>query len=96
MKVKLNTEDTTLATHFILYMPDEEADALLTEFIRDEMRIKLAKKRQQGRGGWFTTRINNETLKQMLKEHTKKGDMIDVINIAAMIMARERLWGETA
>jgi len=65
-------------------------DAELSLYIRDCMANKLEKKRKDGRGGWWNPDIAmNEKLKEMLTEHIEKGDMIDVINLSAMIMVRE-------
>ena len=54
------------------------------------MDLKLEKKRKEGRGGWFEeSECSIEKLKSLLIEHVEKGDMIDVMNIAAMIKVRE-------
>jgi hypothetical protein len=34
--------------------------------------------------------------RRCLSEHVDKGDMVDVLNIAAMILVREKLYGEAA
>lgn len=53
------------------------------------MTEKLGDARVKGRGGWWTPECSNEKLKTMLKEHIDKGDMRDVMNLAAMIYFRE-------
>lgn len=60
------------------------------------MGAKLAKSRSKGCFGWHTGFCTNADLKQKMVEHIGKGDMVDVINFAAMIMVRERLFGESA
>ena len=47
------------------------------------MKDKLALARAKGRGGWET--CQEEELLEMLHDHTLKGDMRDVANIAMMI-----------
>ncbi len=75
---------------------DEEADALLVEIASLEMQAKLEKKRDEGRGGWHTPEANNAALLKMLKAHVSKGDMVDVMNLAAMIHIRRALYGDRA
>lgn len=81
---------------FIEEMPDETADSILANYTRLEMIGKLRHKRDCGKHGWFTRICSNELLMESLKEHVEKGDMIDVINIAAMIMFRTKLFGDNA
>lgn len=53
---------------------------------------KLAKKRQEGRGGWNKPEaVSIEQLQDMLLDHVTKGDMVDVGNIAMMIWNRQRM-----
>lgn len=66
------------------------ADNLLTDSVHNGMSFKLQKKRNEGRGGWWNEKeCSIDFLKKLLAEHVKKGDMIDVINFAAMIRLRE-------
>ncbi|MGG7519648.1 hypothetical protein ACQ3G6_17370 [Allorhizobium undicola] len=53
------------------------------------MKVKLAKKRSEGRGGWEDkSQCTNEFLSRLLKEHVEKGDPVDVGNLAMMIHQR--------
>ena len=85
-----------LLLEWVLRMPNDVADELLVDVVRHEMRKKLKAKRDDGRGGWFGPDCSNELLWEMLNEHIKKGDPIDIINLAAMIMARTKLYGKKA
>lgn len=54
------------------------------------MSAKLAKKRSAGRGGWNKpSECSIEILYQLLEEHERKGDHIDVANLRMMIWNRE-------
>ncbi len=53
------------------------------------MRVKLAAKRLEGRGGWQDKeQCSNEYLSQLLREHVEKGDPVDVANFAMMLHQR--------
>ncbi|MGV1951673.1 hypothetical protein ACQZ44_12655 [Agrobacterium vitis] len=53
------------------------------------MRLKLAAKRLQGRGGWQDKeRCSNEYLSRLLREHVEKGDPVDVANFCMMLDQR--------
>ena len=72
--------------------PDVERhiDKTLTALARSAMDGKLYEKRKEGRGGWWDSEqctIND--LRRMLREHIEEGDMVDVMNFAAMIYVRE-------
>ncbi len=59
------------------------------EFAR-EMRMKLFDKTDQGYVGWADkTCISPDELREKLKEHIDKGDMVDVANFAMMIWNME-------
>lgn len=47
------------------------------------MKAKLKKKRQEGRGGWQS--MTSEQLSALLHEHVRKGDPVDVANLAMML-----------
>lgn len=68
---------------------DEEADNCLVELAQDAMTEKLKIARNKGRGGWWSTECDTGDLLEMLKAHVDKGDMRDVMNIAAMIYFRQ-------
>lgn len=52
------------------------------------MKAKLAKKRNDGRGGWSGPECSEETLSRMLRDHVAKGDPVDVANFAMMLHQR--------
>jgi hypothetical protein len=53
------------------------------------MRVKLAAKRLEGRGGWQDTdTCSNDHLSRLLREHVEKGDPVDVGNFCMMIHQR--------
>lgn len=77
-------------------VPNATADHIMAISAVKAMRTKLNRKRDEGRGGWFTSDCSNKVLLEMLKEHIEKGDMIDVMNFAGMIWMREQLYGKDA
>ncbi|RWR30485.1 hypothetical protein D2T29_12505 [Sinirhodobacter populi] len=71
-------------------------DAAVDRFA-SAMKAKLAKKREDGRGGWSGPDCSAPILSQMLREHVEKGDPIDVANFAMMLHQRgERIESATA
>lgn len=70
-------------------LSDEEADQYLVLRCAERMTAKLAASRAKGRGGWHTSRCSSEDLHKLLQKHVEKGDMVDVLNIAGMILARQ-------
>lgn len=66
-----------------------EADRILVIGSASAMGDKLDKSRRKGRGGWWSDSCSTEYLKRTLIDHVSKGDMVDVMNLAAMIHARE-------
>jgi hypothetical protein len=52
------------------------------------MKAKLAKKREEGRGGWDGPTCSAEILSIMLRKHVRKGDPVDVANLAMMLQQR--------
>lgn len=91
-----NNPQNEFIIEWVLRLPNEQADNLLVEMVACEMRKKLKKKRDEGRYGWFGPNCSNRDLFKMLEDHMEKGDMIDVINFSAMILARHKLYGEAA
>jgi len=49
------------------------------------MKEKLAKKRRDGRGGWYLKSCLSTDLSTMLRDHIDKGDPVDVANFCMMI-----------
>lgn len=83
-----------MLAHSFAFLGDEEADELLANAVRELMLFQLSIKRQKGRGGWHTGSCTNAKLKSMLIDHVAKGDMVDVINLAAMIHLRLMIYGD--
>ena len=71
-------------------MLDVDADEAMVVMATEAMTAKLAKKRNDGRGGWHGSDCTTDRLRSMLEAHVHKGDMVDVLNIAGMIYAREQ------
>lgn len=69
---------------------EDEIDDMMVAIVTEEMSNKLAKKREEGRGGWYG--CSEEFLYELLQRHVEKGDMIDVLNLAAMIHARRLIF----
>jgi|CXWL01.1.fsa_nt_gi hypothetical protein len=79
---------------FISALADEKADAMLVDLAGKAMTEKLAKKRLDGRGGWHQPKPEIDAdLRASLREHVDKGDMVDVINLAAMLHVRSEIYG---
>lgn len=70
--------------------PSVHPDDLAVDRFAAAMKAKLAKKREEGRGGWDQpgTGIGQRTLSHMLREHVEKGDPLDVGNLAMMLHQR--------
>ncbi len=66
------------------------ADDRLTIYARMAMKDKLKISRSKGRGGWWCVdECDVAYLREFLRQQIHKGDMVDVMNVAAMIYARE-------
>ncbi len=63
-------------------------DDLAVDRFAAAMKAKLAKKREEGRGGWEGPDCNAEILSRLLREHVEKGDPLDVGNLAMMLHQR--------
>lgn len=63
-------------------------DELAVDRFAAVMKTKLAKKRNDGRGGWSGPECSEETLSRMLRDHVGKGDPVDVANFAMMLHQR--------
>lgn len=67
----------------------EHPDDLAVSRFAAAMQEKLAKKRDEGRGGWEDkAQCSNAHLSSLLREHVEKGDPVDVANLAMMIHQR--------
>lgn len=65
------------------------ADTRLQQHVAILMREKLAISRAKGKGGWWRSKdCSIEFLRGMLQVAIQKGDMVDIINFAAMIHIR--------
>lgn len=64
-------------------------DDLAVDRFAAAMKAKLAKKRDEGRGGWEDKdQCSNAFLSELLLEHVAKGDPVDVGNLAMMVHQR--------
>lgn len=64
-------------------------DDLAVDRFAEAMKAKLAKKRAEGRGGWDDKeQCSVWLLSHLLREHVKKGDPLDVGNLAMMLHQR--------
>lgn len=69
---------------------DKLADDRLVRHAANAMREKLQLAREKGRGGWWNSdECTIDNLRILLREHVEKGDMRDVLNLAAMVYLRE-------
>jgi|GEM_PF-3709529 len=65
-------------------------DELAVDRFAAAMKAKLAKKRDEGRGGWEDKDDCSQLyLSQLLREHVEKGDPVDVGNLAMMLHQRQ-------
>ncbi|PZU22451.1 MAG: hypothetical protein DI589_11185 [Shinella sp.] len=68
---------------------DIHPDDLAVDRFAAAMKEKLAKKRDEGRGGWDNKdECSNEFLSKLLRGHIKKGDPVDVGNFCMMLHQR--------
>lgn len=89
----------TLTDLFIHNTPEKDAEKILVCFTSELMLKKLAEKRKDGdRGGWHTDRCDNDGLREELAEHMERADpdLDDIINLSAMILCRQALYGDEA
>lgn len=64
-------------------------DGIAVDRFAAAMKSKLAKKRDEGRGGWEDKDDCSQIfLSQLLREHVEKGDPVDVGNLAMMLHQR--------
>lgn len=73
------------------------SDARLVSCTSTAMAERLTAAREQGKSGWWNSEeCSITTLKSRLKACLEGGDMIDVVNLAAMIHIREVMDGISA
>jgi hypothetical protein len=71
------------------WLNEDRADRELVSYTQKAMREKLAAARLKGRRGWWRAEACSiGQLENLLYEALAKGNMIDVINYAAMIEVR--------
>lgn len=63
--------------------PEGRQDDEAVDRFAQAMKAKLERKRAEGRGGWHE--CSAEYLSELLIEHVKKGDPVDVANLAMML-----------
>ena len=86
--------DTDLIYTFIDRIPSDIADSILIEFTRHKMRARLKEQRENGLSGWNTAQCDNKDLKERLLSNVDRSDWLDVINLAAMLLARNNMFKE--
>jgi hypothetical protein len=68
----------------------QHSDDVAVDKFAAMMKVKLAKSREKGRGGWDDPeQCSVEFLAKLLVEHVAKGDPVDVANLAMMLTLRE-------
>lgn len=71
------------------FICEDHADRELIAYTTRAMRLKLASAREKGRSGWWREdECTVEHLQNLLEKAQASGDMISVINYAAMIHVR--------
>ncbi|CDN52501.1 Hypothetical protein RG1141_CH01360 [Neorhizobium galegae bv. officinalis bv. officinalis str. HAMBI 1141] len=71
-------------------LDDFHPDDIAVDRFAAAMKAKLARKRDEGRGGWEDKdECSQLFLSQLLREHVEKGDPLDVGNLAMMLHQRE-------
>lgn len=69
--------------------PEAHPDDVAVDRFAAAMKAKLAKKRDEGRGGWeVPNKAIQMVLSLMLREDVEKGDPVDVANLAMMLHQR--------
>lgn len=72
------------------FVTEDRADRELASFTQKCMREKLAEARKKQKQGWWNPQeCSIEHLHTLLAEAVRKGQMINIINYAAMIHARQ-------
>lgn len=89
-----NSSDTLRALTALATPPIPPAEAHPDDIAVDRfaaaMKAKLAKKRDEGRGGWDDKEDCSQLfLSSLLREHVEKGDPLDVGNLAMMLHQRD-------
>jgi hypothetical protein len=72
------------------------ADQVLANVTGKVLKDLLAGRRKLGLSGWHFGHRRNVRLKDELLKHLKSGHMADVVRLAAVIWAREHLYGPDA
>jgi len=86
--------DENLVMEFLMEAKSSHADSVLLRSTEYSMSVRLKEKRDSGLSGWNTPQIENKDLLARLRKSLEKGKYIDVINFAAMILAREKMFVE--
>jgi hypothetical protein len=79
----------SIANHPITLRRNPHADDTAVDSFAHEMKEKLSRKRDEGRGGWENkAECSAEFLSQLLRSHVEKGDPVDVANFCMMLFNR--------
>ena len=70
------------------YRQEQHQDDAAVDALAAAMKVKLAKQRAKGYGGWDTPEFTQQRLSDMLREHVDKGDPVDVANFCTFLAAR--------
>jgi hypothetical protein len=93
-RIKLMNTAPSIGVDIGAFTIGELADDVGLVRFSTAQRMKLAKKRQEGRGGWnLKSECSTTFLRELLERHVKKGDMVDIANIAMFIWNRENPYG---
>lgn len=72
------------------FQTEDRADRELVALTQKQMRESLAKAREKGKGGWWNpSECSIGELQDLLHKAVLDGEMLSVINYAAMINARQ-------
>lgn len=85
----MNKEQQNIMISAMSQLTPVDANSLLIEFTKYEMMARLSRQREKDFSGWQTRDCSNKDLLERLKRNLKAGDMLDVINLAAMIHMRK-------
>ncbi len=83
-----------LLMEFITKIPSKDADSVLLRFTEYKMAKRLKQQREMGFSGWNTPQCGNSDLLKRLRDNLDRGEYLDVINLAAMLLARENMFVE--
>lgn len=87
----LETEKNGLLWHAEAHPVTKHPDDIAVDAFSVAMKIKLAKKRTEGKFGWQSSLWTTEQISWQLWAHLNKGDPVDVANYCMFLSARNAL-----